>query len=234
MKFSSPLVRGKLLKRYKRFLADIELSDGELITAHCANTGSMKSCGSPGDVIHLSHNPSPKRKLAYSWEYTEVGSGFIGINTMRPNRIVEEAIADKKIPELSSYDTIRREVKYGEASKIDLLLESEDAELPKCYVEIKNVTLKDGDHVSFPDAVTKRGLKHLHELSLMVNEGHRAVLLFFVNRPDTEFMTIAKEVDPAYSKGIDEALASGVEILAYQADSTLQGVGIKGKIPFHH
>ena len=234
MKFSTPLVKGKLLKRYKRFLADVELENGDIITAHCANTGSMKTCGSPGDIVHLSYNPSPKRKLAYSWEYTETKNGYIGINTMRPNRIVEGAITEKVIPELSCYDSIRREVKYGESSRIDLLLESADKLLPPCYVEIKNVTLKEEQHVAFPDAVTKRGLKHLQELSAVAKNGERAVLFFLVNRPDADSMCIASQIDPDYAQGLTDAMASGVEVFAYQVAASLEGMSISRKLPFHH
>ena len=235
MKFSAPLVKGKLIKRYKRFLADVELETGDVVTAHCPNTGSMKTCGAPGDTVVLTHNPSPKRKLAYSWEYTKTSGGYIGVNTMHPNKIAEEAIRDGLIPELSGYDLIKREVKYGnENSRIDILLEDSTGSLPKCYVEVKNVTLKHDDHLRFPDAVTARGLKHLRELSSVIDEGHRACLLFVANRPDGKYVSIANDIDPKYGEGILDALNAGVEIFAYQVKSNLNEMVIKGRIPFHH
>ncbi|SMF20740.1 DNA/RNA nuclease SfsA [Pseudobacteriovorax antillogorgiicola] len=231
MRFSSPLVQGTLIKRYKRFLADVTLDDGSVITAHCANTGSMKTCGDPGDRIALRYDPNPKRKLAYSWELTHTKGGFIGINTMNPNRIVEEALVEGRIAEFGDYTSIRREVKYGEKSRIDFLLE--DDSHPDCYIEVKNVTLKVGQHLAFPDAVTSRGLKHLQELTRMVEQGHRAALLFVANRPEGNHVAIANDIDPAYGDGILKARDAGVEILAYRVKSDLNGMRIQGKIPVH-
>lgn len=225
MQFSTPLTPGRLVKRYKRFLADVMLADGSTVTAHCANTGSMKTCGDPGDQIYLLHTPDPKKKLAWSWEFTEgPEGGLIGINTSRPNRVVEEAIKAQKIPELVGYDTVRREVAYGNNSKIDLLLQSSQGSHPDCYVEIKNVTLRHGSTVQFPDAVTARGLKHLEELTSIIAKGHRGVLFFFVNRPDGDVVSVARHIDPTYANGLEKAIAAGVEVLAYRSASSLTGL----------
>ncbi len=234
MNFSEPLVAGTLIKRYKRFLADVSLPDGSVVTAHCANTGSMKTCGAPGDTVWLLHAPAPGKKLAWAWELTSCPTGgFIGINTSRPNRVVEEAVRAGAIPELTGYDTVRREVAYGNKSKIDLLLQTSDHSRPDCYVEIKNVTLRHGDAVQFPDAVTERGLKHLQELTAMVRAGHRAVLFFFVNRPDGDYVTAAAHIDHAYASGLEEAIAAGVEVLAYRSHTSATGISLGSPIPFH-
>lgn len=227
--FSSPLIEGKLIKRYKRFFADVELANGDIVTAHCANTGSMKTCGQPGDTVFVLHAPSPTRKLAYTWELTKTPKGFIGVNTSRPNHIVAKAIENQKIVELVGYSEMEQEVKYGANSRIDILLSC-----PKkghCYVEVKNTTLLEGDVVLFPDAVSSRGLKHLQELSQMVKEGHRAVMFYLVNRAEGSHFTPASKIDPAYSKGLKEAVKAGVEILAYRANHSLTGISIGQPLP---
>ena len=227
--FSSPLIEGKLIKRYKRFFADVELANGEVVTAHCPNTGSMKSCGEPGDTVFVLHAPSPTRKLAYTWELTKTPKGFVGVNTARPNHIVANAIENGKVAELSAYRDIKQEVKYGVNSRIDILLSCPDK--GQCYVEVKNTTLLDGDLVLFPDSVSARGLKHLVELSQMVKDGHRAVMFYLVNRAEGSHFTPASQIDPAYSKGLSEALKVGVEILAYRANHTLTGISIGEALP---
>jgi len=218
MKFPDPLIPGRLVKRYKRFLADVELEGGEIVTAHCANSGSMLSIKEPGSEVWLSPARNPDRKLRYTWELIKIGNTFVGINTALPNGIVEEAIQAGKIPELKDYETLRREVKYGKNSRIDILLE--DPVRPTCYVEVKNVTLKRGlgenDPVEFPDSVTTRGAKHLVELSDMVAQGHRAVMVYLVQRQDGDTFTIAADIDPEYKAALDEAMAAGVEVLCYQ------------------
>lgn len=235
MEFSTPMVRGTLKKRYKRFLADVALTDGEIVTAHCPNTGSMVSCGSPGDKVVLSYNPSPKRKLDYSWEYTEYEEGFVGINTQRPNQVVFEALSQGDIPELAGYDLVQKEVKYRESSRIDFLLKDSKENLPQCFVEIKNATLKGaGQTVLFPDAVTLRGQKHIKDLMAMREQGYRAVLFFLVNRPEIESCEIAKDIDPAYYQLIGQALECGVEILAYSVHATLKGMTIQSAVPFNY
>ncbi|MDP6109156.1 MAG: DNA/RNA nuclease SfsA [Rhodospirillales bacterium] len=217
MKFPDPLIPGRLIKRYKRFLTDVELKDGEVVVAHCANSGSMLSVKEPGSEVWLSPARNPDRKLRYTWELIRVGDTLVGINTALPNKIVEEAIQQGKIPELGGYETLRREVKYGKNSRIDILLE--DPARPACYVEVKNVTLRrgleDGDPVEFPDSVTTRGTKHLVELSDMVAQGHRSVMVYLVQREDAETFTIAGDIDPDYKAALQKAMEAGVEIVCY-------------------
>lgn len=231
MTFSTPLHKGVLIKRYKRFFADVILDSGETVTAHCPNTGAMTTCADPGSAVYLSYAPSPKRKLAYTWEYTAVPQGLIGVHTGRPNHIVAAGIRAQRIPELNGYDQVQAEVRYGESSRIDLKLSMDDQSRPDCYVEIKNVTLMHQDAVAFPDAVTARGRKHLNDLSQMVAQGHRAVMLFFINRPEGQAFRFANHIDPAYAAAAEEARAAGVEFLAYRADSTPQGVSIGAAVP---
>lgn len=231
IRFSTPLVEGKLIKRYKRFFADVELLDGQVVTSHCPNTGSMRTCGSPGDRVFLLKNDDPKRKLKYTWEYTEATGGFIGVNTQRPNRIVEDAISEGLVEELKGYSAIKREAKYGENSKIDLLLTHEQR--PPCYVEIKNVTLIEGAQLLFPDAVTTRGQKHLKELMEVKSQGCRAVMFFLINRPDGQEFAPATAIDPHYSELLQEASESGVEIITYRTDSRLEGMALGQKVPHH-
>lgn len=224
IKFSHPLIKATLVKRYKRFLADIILENGEEVTCHCPNTGSMKSCGAQGDTIYVLPSSDPKRKLKYTWEYTQTKGGFIGINTQRPNRIVEDAIVNNIIPELQGYSTIKREQKYGNNSKIDLLLEAKGK--TSCYVEIKNVTLLEDNTLLFPDAITVRGQKHLKELISIKERGYRAVMFYLINRPDGKNFRPAEEIDPEYAKLFEKAKDAGVEIFEYRAKSTLSGMSI--------
>ncbi|WP_319533527.1 DNA/RNA nuclease SfsA [uncultured Cohaesibacter sp.] len=231
MQFDAPLIRGTLIQRYKRFLADIKLEDGSVITAHCANPGSMMGLKEPGVTVWLSKSDNPKRKLAYSWELLELDGAMIGINTAHPNRIVEEAILAGKVTELAAYPSLRREVKYGKNSRIDLLLSGGD--LPDCYVEVKNVhLLREPGLAEFPDSVTKRGAKHLVELGDMVAEGHRAVMLYLVQRTDTDRFSFAADIDPDYAAAFDEARKRGVEALVYACDITLDGITLSHPIPF--
>ncbi len=217
MKFPDPLIPGTLIKRYKRFLTDVTLASGEIVTAHCANPGSMLSVNAPGSEVWLSPARNPERKLRYSWELIRVGETLVGINTGHPNALVEEAVRDGAIPELAGYGTIRREVKYGKNSRIDLLLDGGRG--PKCYDEVKNVTMRrdlsPAGAAEFPDAVTERGAKHLRELADMVKEGARAAMLFLVQRADSRRFTIAADIDPTYATGLKTAMAAGVEVLCY-------------------
>ncbi|GHB32949.1 sugar fermentation stimulation protein [Pseudovibrio japonicus] len=214
MRFDVPLVTGQLIKRYKRFLADVTLDDGGTeVTAHCANSGSMMGLKEPGIKVWLTPNDDPKRKLKYSWEMLEIDGAMVGINTSRPNGLVEEAIEAGRIPELTGYDKLRREVKYGKNSRIDILLEGEDDK--RTYVEVKNVTLAREDGVAeFPDAVTARGAKHLDELSDMVREGHRAAMVFLIQRDDCDALVLARDIDPKYGEAFDAAVKAGVEVYA--------------------
>ena len=230
MKFEKPLIPGKLIKRYKRFLADIEMDSGKIITAHCPNSGSMKSCTNPGWKVLLSESDNPKRKYKFTWEMVNNGKCWIGINTMIPNIIAEEAIKKGIISELSGYEEIKREVKYGENSRIDILLKSEKQ---LCYVEVKNVTLVEEDgHYYFPDAVTSRGLKHLNELMEMKKQGHRAVMLFVVQRSDGKIFKPAAHIDLKYAAGLKSAFNNGVEILVQQANVSSTKIEIYKKIDF--
>lgn len=231
MEFSSPLIEGVLLRRYKRFLADVRLASGETVTAHCPNTGSMLGCNEPGSRVWLSDSGSTTRKYPLSWELVEVNEAtLVGINTGRSNHLVREAIEAGVVAELEGYGQIRSEVRYGlENSRIDLLLEGWGA---YCYVEVKNVTAAvDGAVALFPDAVSARGSKHLRELAAMVGQGHRAVILYCVQRDDVAEVRPADAIDPAYGQALREAMGQGVEALAYQADVSPHGITIRHSIP---
>jgi len=230
IEFPSSLVKGKLISRYKRFFADVKLDNGEVVTAHCPNTGSMKTCRDEGATVYLLHNPSPTRKLDYTWELTETEGGYILINTHRPNKIVEDAILNKEIQELKGYRGLRREVKYGEKSRIDLLLENH-ATYPDCYVEIKNVTLKQENVGIFPDSVTERGTKHLIELESMVAKGFRAVIFYLVNRPDVKSFDVARKIDPKYCATFDKVINKGVEVVIYQTRISISEIAIDKALP---
>ncbi len=223
MKFEKPLVEGKLIRRYKRFLADVELDGGETVTAHVPNSGSMKGCAEPGWPVALTFNDDPARKLKYTLELVKSGKYWIGVNTMRPNRLAEEAIRAGVIRELSGFGNIRREVKFGKNSRVDLLLE--DPKKGTVHVEVKNVTMPGtGGAVEFPDAVTERGLKHLEELSIVVKNGGRAAMLYWVNRGDGDHVRPARQIDPAYARGLEKAASKGVELYAVRARITLKGI----------
>jgi len=210
-----PLVTGTLIKRYKRFLADVELDSGEVLTAHVANPGSMMGLDTPGSKVWLSKSDNPKRKLAYSWELLEVTGALVGINTMHPNKITAEGIVSGAIKELAGYGTLRREVKYGKSSRIDILLEDGPDGRP-AYVEVKNVHLSRRPPLAeFPDSVTARGAKHLVELGDMVEAGHRAVMLYLIQRTDCDRFALARDIDPKYAESLDLARKRGVEVLAY-------------------
>lgn len=234
MQFPSPLKRGRLVQRYKRFLADVVLDDGTAITCTCPNTGSMLGLTAPGSIVWLSKSTSATRKYAHTWEMVEAdlgrGPALVGINTGWPNRIVADAIASKQIPEFLGYAGLRREVKYGEASRIDLLLE--DARKGRCYVEIKNVHLSRTHSLAeFPDCKTARGVKHLRELSAMVREGHRAVMLYLVQRGDAVRFALAGDLDPAYASAFAEARAAGVEAISYRCRMSPSEIVLDGALP---
>ncbi len=227
MNFSSPLITGRLIKRYKRFLADVELDSGEIVTAHCANPGSMMGLMQPGSRVWLSISDNPKRKLKYSWELLEVDLGrgphLVGINTNHPNQIVAEAVEAGRIAELSGYKSLRREVKYGTNSRIDILLEDEVK--PDCYVEIKNVHLmRQAGLAEFPDSVTARGRKHLNELAAYVEKGCRCVMFYLIQRPDAERFCLARDIDLEYAQTFDQVIRSGVEAYAYSCTLSPQGI----------
>ena len=214
MQFEPPLIRGHLVCRYKRFLADVRLGDGQEITAHCPNPGSMLDVGIPGRPVALSHSDNPARKLAYTWEMIELDGSWVAVHTGRTNALAEEALTAGRIEELAGFARLRREVRQG-ASRLDFELEGADGK--RTFVEVKNVTLTDGSHRAiFPDSVTARGQKHLRELMALAAAGHRAVMLFVVNRNDCDEFSPADEIDPEYGKLLRQAASQGVEILAYR------------------
>jgi sugar fermentation stimulation protein A len=229
MEFPVELVHGRLIKRYKRFLADILMPDGTEITAHCANSGSMMGLKEEGYGVWLSKSDNPKRKLKYSWELVDTGEALVGINTSHPNKIVAEAIKTGKVPELVGYDILRTEVKYGENSRIDILLQDDNK--ADCYVEVKNVTLsREAGLVEFPDSVTSRGTKHLRELANMVASGHRATMFYLVQRTDADRFKLASDLDPTYAAAFAEARAGGVEILCYDCYISPEKIEIRDPI----
>lgn len=230
MLFPSPLLRGTLIKRYKRFLADVTLDTGEMVTAHCANPGAMTGLAMPGLPVWLSKSDDPKRKLAHSLELVELPTGIVGINTAHPNRIVGEALRARAIPELAAYDCVRPEVRYAEKSRVDFLLTAEG--LPDCYVEVKNVHLvRTAGLAEFPDSVTARGARHLADLALMVEEGHRAVMLYLVQRGDCSSFRLAADIDTAYATAFARARERGVEALCYATTITREEITLAGPLP---
>ncbi|MDN2480276.1 DNA/RNA nuclease SfsA [Vibrio agarivorans] len=235
MKFDPKLESATLIKRYKRFLADITLPDGSMRTIHCANTGAMTGCADEGDTVWFSTSDNPKRKYPNSWELTQKPNGnVIAINTIRANQLAVEAINNGVITELQGYETLRTEVKYGqESSKIDILLE--DNQRPSCYIEVKSVTLLDSEQNGqgyFPDAVTTRGQKHLRELIEVANSGQRAVLLFTILHSGIEKVSAAHHIDAKYDYLLKQAQAAGVEVLCYKAQLSPQTIQLQKAIEF--
>lgn len=222
-----PLLSGSLIKRYKRFLADVLLDDGSTVTAHCPNTGSMMGCAIPGSRVLLSRSANLERKYPLSWELVHSDGYWIGINTGLPNRLTREAIEDGTVAELQGYTDIRGEVPYGERSRIDLLLEGANG---RCFVEVKNVTLVENGRALFPDAVTTRGQKHLQELMRVVREGDRGVIFFTVQRGDGNTVSPADLIDPEYGRLLRLALDNGVEALAYRAEVTPEEIKLVEKL----
>jgi sugar fermentation stimulation protein A len=225
-----PLVTGRLIQRYKRFLADVKLDTGEIVTAHCANSGSMLGVAPPGARVWLSRSDDPKRKLAHSWLIVEIGTALVGIDTGHPNALVAEAIRDGTIAEAAGYASLRREVKYGVNSRVDILLE--DDARGRLFVEVKNVHLSRRQGLAeFPDSVTARGTKHLGELAAEVERGHRAMMVFLIQRTDATEMTLARDIDPAYAHAFDKALRAGVEAVAYACRINPQEIVVDRRIP---
>lgn len=231
MKLNAPLIPATLLRRYKRFLADVRLETGEEITATCPNTGTMLGLCDPGLTIWLSRSASPTRKYAHTWHLTDKpGIGLVGIDTSLPNRIAEEAITAGPLPELAGYATLRREVKYGANSRIDLLLEGNGR--PACYVEVKNVTLiRQPGLAEFPDCATARGTKHLHEMAEMVRQGHRAVMLYVIQCANPARFALTPDLDPVYFKAFREARKAGVEAMAFTCHVKLDSISLKAQVP---
>ena len=250
MRFPSPLARGVLVQRYKRFFADVALDDGTEITAHCPNPGAMLGLNTPGLRAWVSASSDPKRKLSWTLELVEADGGLVGINTLHPNRLVAEALAADAIPEVAGYSSHRREVRYGQNSRVDFLLEAPDR--ARCWLEIKNSPsllqrelrpdhrvwlevknchlMRSAGLAEFPDCVAARSLKHLRELEAMVAQGDRAVVLFVVQRTDCDAFSACHDLDPAFARGLNEAADAGVEVLVYACDVATTGVKITRQV----
>ena len=226
MQFQTPLIPGRLIRRYKRFLADVELGSGETVIAHCANPGAMTGLNMPGMKVWLEPNDDPKKKLKYGWRLAELeGEHMAGIDTSVPNKVVREALDQGKIAALADYPNVRPEVKYGQNSRIDFLLTGPD--LPNAYLEVKNVHLsRQSGLAEFPDSRTERGTKHLNELAIVAEQGQRAIMLYLVQRTDCHTFTLAADVDPVYSAAFEKARAAGVEVLCYDTAIDLSSVTI--------
>lgn len=230
MQFATPLVPARLIKRYKRFLADVRLDDGREVTAHCANPGSMMGLAEPGMKIWLEPNDDPKKKLKYGWRLVDHENGhFTGVDTSVPNRALKAALMAGEVPDLTGYDMIRPEVRYGDNSRIDFLLTG--AARRDAYVEVKSVTLsRQPGLAEFPDSVTARGAKHLGELAAMAAQGHRAVMFYLVQRTDCDRVTIAADIDPAYAAAFDAA--KGVEVITMSCTISPHGIALDRVLPF--
>ena len=223
------LTPGTLVKRYKRFLADVRLNNGDLVTAHCANSGTMKECSEPGRPVYLSFHDNPKRKLKYTWEMIKMPTSLVGVNTLVPNRLVKKSIEDGLVEQLKGYENVKAEVKVSDRSRLDLLLTKGEEE--KCFVEIKNCTLVKEEIACFPDAVTTRGRKHLVELQKLVKEGNRGIIFFLVQRMDAKAFSSADHIDPEYGKELRKAQNNGVEIIVYDVVIDLKRIVLGKKIP---
>ena len=228
MKFQQQLVHGILVKRYKRFLADVQLDDGTVVTAHCTNSGTMKSCLENGAAVFLSPVNDPSRKTRFTWEMIEINGGWVGINTANPNKLAFEAIRDGAIPGMEHYTHVQREVQFGD-SRFDLFAENETE---KCFAEVKNVTLKEGKYALFPDAVTTRGQKHLKTLMEVKKQGMRAVMLYIIQRTDVEIFAPAAAIDPGYARLLKEAAGAGVEVIPMMAAVSPEKIELLKKLPF--
>jgi len=231
MLLPQPLVRGRLVQRYKRFFADLVLDDGREVTAHCPNPGAMLGVNLPGQGAWVSRSDDPKRKLPWTLQLVEANGGLVGINTMLPNRLVAEALAADAIPELSGYASVRPEVKYAQASRVDFLLTGPDR--PPCWLEVKNVHLSRTPGLAeFPDCVAARSTRHLGDLADRVAAGDRAVALFVVQREDCEGFQACADLDPAFARGLAQASAAGVEVLVYACDVSIEGVRVARRLPW--
>lgn len=236
MDFLDPLIEGKFIRRYKRFFAEVQLLNGEIVLAHCANPGSMMNLLKERAAVWLSPARNKKRKLQYTWEMICIDGCFVGVNTHLTNKIIEEAIKYNFIPELSGYGVLRREVKYDNGSRIDILLQNENS--PDCFVEIKSVTLNrhgaQQSMVEFPDSVTARGTKHLKSLAREVKKGNRSVLIFLVQRDDGQIFSVAGDIDPKYEEAYRDAKEAGVEMLCYGCRVSPEGISVNRKLKFYN
>ncbi len=233
MHLPQPMRRGRLVARYKRFFADVALDGGETVTAHCPNPGAMLGLSEPGLPVWISGADNPKRKLAWTLELVEADGGPVGVNTLHPNRLVAEALAEDRIPELSGYAIHRREVRMGEASRVDFVLESPDR--PSCWLEVKNCHLRrTGDLAEFPDCVAARSARHLRELSAKVSQGQRAVQLFVIQRTDCTRFAACADLDPTYAAALTDAARAGVEVLCYRCDISPEAIRLTTRLPWIH
>jgi sugar fermentation stimulation protein A len=223
------LIRGRLIKRYKRFLADVKLDSGETVTAHCSNSGRMTGCNQPGQPVYLSFHDNPKRKLKYTWEIIEMPTSWIGVNTLVPNRLVAKAAANGVIPELSRYIRVDREVTINDHSRLDLKLTGPG--LPDCYIEIKNCTLVENGCAKFPDAPTTRGQKHLKDLAELNAAGARTVIFFLIQRTDAQYFSPADDIDPEYGRLLRQVIQKNVEILAYDVTIDMDRICLRNRLP---
>lgn len=221
------MVHGTLIRRYKRFLADVKLDDGTVVVAHCTNSGSMKSCLENGAEVYLSPVSDPSRKTRFTWEMIKIGGNWVGINTANPNKLAFEYISSGKIHGLTGFTKVTREVVFGD-SRFDIFAENETG---KCFIEVKNVTLKEGKYALFPDAVTTRGQKHLKTLMEVKKNGMRAVMLYIIQRTDVEIFAPAKDIDPEYAETLKQAANEGVEIFAVQAEVSPERIELVLKLP---
>ncbi|MDM8158323.1 DNA/RNA nuclease SfsA [Labilibaculum sp. K2S] len=228
MIFPNKLVHGRLIKRYKRFLADVELDNGEIVVAHTSNSGSMKSCLEEGAEVYLTFVDDPKRKTRYTWEMIRINKSWVGINTVVPNLLVYEAIKNQEIGALRGYSFVKREVKFGD-SRFDVFASNEDEE---CFIEVKNVSMKVGEYARFPDAVTTRGKKHLNTLMQVKKEGKRAVMVYVIQRSDVEKFAPAYDIDPDYAATLKEACEKGVEVYPIRAIVRPERIELGELLPF--
>ncbi len=226
------LIPGRLIKRYKRFLADVELDTGDVVTAHCPNTGTMKACSEPGRKVYLSVHDNPKRKYKYTWEIIEMPTSLVGVNTLTPNKLVYHSIKAGRLETFAEYNEVRSEVKVGEKHRLDLMLSKNGPD--PCYIEIKNCSLVEDGTACFPDAVTVRGRNHLIELQRLTVSGFRTVMFFLINRMDAKIFKPADHIDPAYGKELRKAYQNGIEIIVYDVGIDLkQGkVRLRNQVPF--
>lgn len=229
MEFKTPLVHGILIKRYKRFLADIKLDNGEIIVAHCTNSGSMKSCIENGAEVYCTYHNDPKRKTHYTWEMIKINNSWVGVNTIIPNKLVYEAIVNNEISGLKDYEHVQREVKFND-SRFDVYCKKQNEE---CFVEVKNVTMKVGSVARFPDAITTRGQKHLHTLLKAKHKGYRAVMFYVVQRTDVNLFEPANDIDAGYAEVLRSVCKQGVEVVVMQAHVQPTGIKLIKKLPFN-
>lgn len=224
-----PLIQGTLIKRYKRFLADIQLDDGAPVTAHCPNSGSMRQCSEPGRPVYVSRHDDPRRKLKYTWQLIRMPTSLVGVNTLMPNRLVAQAASQGLLPELEGYAEVRAEVKTSSHTRLDFRLKARQRR--DCYIEVKNCTLVENGTAMFPDARTTRGQKHLQELIRLRNTGTRAIIFFVIQRSDANRFMPADDIDPEYGRWLRRAAENIVEIVVYDVAVDLQGIAFNRKVP---